>query len=546
MEAEWKCSDCGEMKPADIEQRINCREDRYGSNTRKSHSRGAPSGQGLSLRKFKHAVNASGIAVWCAVALLSGCATIQTQYEQAITDDSMKSYYDFLSRHPQGAFSSDIQMRLRGIEEKRIAAIESSLGIRMRETEIPLPDSSFHNMQEIVYTANRAHEAVLLRRSEKGRGVLLDGKIHPSSDLMLKFSNTLTLSPNGEHIAFITHKLTGPSYLVMDKNRQVLSEILVEMALSDNGKVAYIYATNPGFFVETRWGLVVGNQRSPLSVGQMEKLRLSPDGEHVACILKELRSKWTGSMNYFVMLDGKRSQAWDSVDIIFFSDDSGRLIYTATSAEGKFIVSHDLVKGSQQLQPYDSNIILMAASSDGGRIAFAQSNGRNMEIMLDNLPIPISAQDAQQVSVDEMIFSPDGKQFAYIISQFYLKGYGTKVSLRRCAVVNGKASPWYEDVGWIRFSMDSQHYAYPVCEGGVPEIATLSEYGQLVAYVYIDRHGGRWSVAYDGEPGLIYDWILHGPRFTGLSASLEFDAIKLGKRVSVQYETVIPSIRSGP
>lgn len=87
-----------------------------------------------------------------------------------------------------------------------------------------------------------------------------------------------------------------------------------------------------------------------------------------------------------------------------------------------------------------------------------------------------------QVDFDELSFlaSPDGKSFAYIISN--------KASGLRTVVLNGQAGASYSDITFMKFSPDGRRFAYGA------------------------KVNGSSLVVLDGQEGKLYDWILE-PHF---------------------------------
>ena len=87
-----------------------------------------------------------------------------------------------------------------------------------------------------------------------------------------------------------------------------------------------------------------------------------------------------------------------------------------------------------------------------------------------------------QKNFDELTFlaSPDGKSIAYIISN--------ETSGRRTVVLNGRAGASYDDIIFMKFSPDSQRFAYGA------------------------KVNGKSLVVLDGQEGKLYDWIFE-PHF---------------------------------
>jgi hypothetical protein len=104
----------------------------------------------------------------------------------------------------------------------------------------------------------------------------------------------------------------------------------------------------------------------------------------------------------------------------------------------------------------------------------------------------VSNNDSRRISALNFVYSPDGENFAYVITEDEENGSSV--------VLNGKKGPVYEAIKFMLFSPDSKHFAYGV------------------------REGDDEFVVLDGVEGRAYDWILSPYQFTPDSRFLVYKA----------------------
>jgi len=165
-------------------------------------------------------------------------------------------------------------------------------------------------------------------------------------------------------------------------------------------------------------------------------LQVSPDGKHMACIVMrgEKRTFW---------LDGKESEAYDRMSMVWFSEDWQHVFYSAEQGEKRFVVK-DGKRG-----PDFGMVSDLMMSEDGLRTAYIASEGGKISRVIDGEPGP---WETPEEFWGGAMISNRGEHVAY----------GVMRGDKWCLVVDGKEGPMFEMVSMCFFSADGKHVQYEV------------------------------------------------------------------------------------
>ena len=224
------------------------------------------------------------------------------------------------------------------------------------------------------------------------------------------------MSPSGAHVAVVSHVgIAGGSggfYMVLDGVKSPAYNFI------DVGQIAFV-AEKLVYLAQTndhKWHLVVNDKPGPTYNG-LKNLLVNDDGSHYAFIGATSASGWGVGVDG--VLGGLRG---DIQNMVIASN--GRVAYSTVArmngATATQIGSSGLYVDDQSLGPIQLPFAAVDASGRGS--AFQPY----------------------------LLFSPDGKRFAYI----------KQVPGGFAAVIDGKAGRAYDGIGVFQFSPDSKHYAY--------------------------------------------------------------------------------------
>ncbi len=192
---------------------------------------------------------------------------------------------------------------------------------------------------------------------------------------------------------------------------------------------------------------------------------LSPLGKRLAYVAKVGDSE-------ALVLDGKLTGTYHSVERLLFSPDGQHFAYLAERPSGKLLVVHD-----------------------------------------DN-----AGRKFGWIAGESLTFSPDSQHLAYYASEGELELHieAGRFFTGKCYVVlDGHLSRGYEDVRWLTFSPDSRRLAF------------CANKGQRSARSG-DRSHGTWHVVVDGKQGPGYNYV-HRPVFSGDGSRSAYRALKDAK-----------------
>ncbi len=226
---------------------------------------------------------------------------------------------------------------------------------------------------------------------------------------------------------------------------------------------------------------------------------ISPSGAHVAVV--STHSSTSEPLNYYLFLDGVRSQSYRSIDLSKIAFVAEKLVYVAQTNDGKF---HVVV--NDKLGPPHDGVLTLLVNQDNNHYAYIAAdggaNGSNQVVVVDGIPgtphrgairnltiasngrvayeavvggTPGSPNGSDDLYVDGhsvgpvvhpfavvdksgkgqileayVVFSPDGKRVAYV----------RRVPGGMAAVVDGKVGRAYDSIGVFQFSPDSKYDFY--------------------------------------------------------------------------------------
>ncbi len=263
----------------------------------------------------------------------------------------------------------------------------------------------------------------------------------------------LVSSPDDSHLAYIATD-QGQRFVVLDGKRQKAYDEIIgwKVVFSGNSQhYAYLARSNGTPIIVVDGREVASSCGWVKGFSKQERLAfwLSPDGQRLAYIRPQ-------GTNFTMVVDGKSSQIWDSIDwdqkplrdpdldTGLFSTDSAHFSYAATRSETNYIVLDDC-------QIADATSLHF--SPDGKRWAYV--NGSDA-VVVDGVP-------GQKFSgyVRELEFSPDSKNFAYMV------GNGLVEQGIYFFVLNGKRSPEFSVI------LMEYHRAHHIAIGCSGETTTL-------------------------------------------------------------------------
>jgi hypothetical protein len=244
-----------------------------------------------------------------------------------------------------------------------------------------------------------------------------------------------------------------------------------------------------------------------------------------------------GGGENLVVLDGTEGQRYakvgtDMYDVLGrnviglkFSADGDRLAYVAVKPKGRQVLVIDGAEGGE----YDS-VGNPTFSADGRRVAHTATRAGAHLLVVDG-----REQDLGKADVSGLVFSPDGRQLAYVtrldrieaVTVGDAKGSGfDKVSSpcfgsdgrvaymarrksQRFVVIDGREGKAYDWIGRPYFSPDGKRVAHAASQGGFVDEKVLPD-------LRYKSRGARYGVITDGVEGTWFDgpvlpWIQFSP-----------------------------------
>ena len=177
-------------------------------------------------------------------------------------------------------------------------------------------------------------------------------------------------------------------------------------------------------------------------------------------------------------------------NLVKFSEDGNHTAYLASMPDGDFLV----VDGTETQKRGTIRWIDWGLSPDGRGVYILQ--GRRFEYYMEIGGVELGPYD-QVTNLPE--FSKDGKRYAFVTER------GHKCSV----VIDGAASPYYDDVDQLSFSPDGRRVCYVVSNAGKQYLvldgvsSTFDKVGEVVfspdgrRVAVTSRTGGKWHIRVD-------------------------------------------------
>jgi hypothetical protein len=380
-------------------------------------------------------------------------------------------------------------------QSREAAGPGAGSGVEMQELG-PLPKQ----LTDVCVSDDGLHYAAVMPSGSR-QVVSHDGKPGPQFDEIGSWGGpAIVLPKNGAHVAYIARR-GSQRFIVVDGK-----EIPVELSGGQN--MHYLRA-------EVR-----------------DQIKFSPDGKHFF---------YAPNSTDFVhlVLEGNENPDFESIESPVFSEEGGHYAYVATKDGQKVLVVDGKVE-----TPLDQEIFRLQFSRDGKHYAYGRRSGEKAVVVLDGKPqqeyhdiawetiylsptgrlcyqatkddgdagsksvVIVDGKESPTSEISEkLLFSPDGKHFAYITTS----SDGTSV------VVDGKVGRPYDTIRNLQFSPDGSRVAYtartPSGEFAVADEEeseafhsvsniTFSENGKRFAYVGSTDKGA--VIVVDGKPGKTY------------------------------------------
>jgi hypothetical protein len=239
----------------------------------------------------------------------------------------------------------------------------------------------------------------------------------------------------------------------------------------------------------------------------------------------------TGDDKWHMFVNHKPGPAYDSVKSLELSDDNRHYAFIGGQNGGNSVVVADGVPGTPR--PGGGLGIHGLVIASNGRVAYLgyTLNGRgdpsseslfvgDQQVSPETSPITSTFKTGAPRSDVKVVFSPDGKKFAY----------AKPVPGGIAAIIDGKQSIAYDGIGLIQFSPDSRR-AFFVGKKGIGNFVVIDGQempGQgMVKNLMFSQDGSRFGYeAYDGQLGftMVVDGKQSGKFWNLLENSLSFSS----------------------
>jgi len=335
--------------------------------------------------------------------------------------------------------------------------------------------------------------------SEEGFKVCLNIDCGPYVDRVAR--GMPVVSPNGKHVAAVVQK-GGDARVMLGGAMSEAYDRVYDLRFSPDSMIlAYIAQKDDAFFVY----LNQDRQQSFAAIDPEQGLVFSRDSNHLAYVASGDGQSW------HLVKNGEPGPAYEQIKHVTFSPDSKRLAYAAKK-EGKWhlVEGDDMGPGYVEIKRVqfgpDSDQLVYAARDDDG--AFMVLDGKKSKTF-GHLP-------------GEPVFSRDGERLAYAVAE------QRRGDVRMRIVVDGETGPAFHRIGAYLFSPDGKQFAYMavdddekammVNDGEVSEAydsigkPVFAPNGNHLAYAVYRKESAKWAVKKDGEKGPAFD-VVEDPVF---------------------------------
>jgi hypothetical protein len=373
----------------------------------------------------------------------------------------------------------------------------------------------------ITVSPNGLHIAYITHKGSRSVAVI-DGKMGPvfdAFDHITQLSDQkFAFSPDGKRCGYLGHSGDELKVVVGDEQSAAGLQIRDFMFSPDGSHYAFsMIAANNGPWVE----VFDGKPQTIEYVSEPKNPTFSSDGKHFA-YAGQMKEFIKESKSTVLVIDGKPSPRFSAIREFTFSSDGAHYAYIGddreypAGASGPTETSHLIVDGAERASfPTMAGLML---SADGAHVAFFGGKQGARTAWLDGKTWDFTNDSSEQLPA---VMSPDGSKLAYLQN---------KNGGRRAVIVNGKKGLDYDNITDMHFSADGHLYYQaamnnnggafvirdeeefgpymPVPNGGeMPTLFAFSPDGKHVAYRAGD--GKHAFVVADGKKGADYDF-LHG------------------------------------
>jgi WD40 repeat protein len=349
-------------------------------------------------------------------------------------------------------------------------------------------------------------------------------------------------SPDRRQFARVNahYSASGPSYIELNGHAQKsYGQVYAPLFSPDSKHFAYIAQTEDpyGEFV-----VFDGNEGKHYGLLAKDRnLKFSPDSQRFAYIVSDWRNN-----ELFAVIDGKEGNRYSWIDIYFatFSPDSKHFAYTIRMPDMKWAAVVDGIEGRH----FEAKGIRdLMFSPDSKRIAYqvtiGYDGGGAFVVVGDQI-----GKQFRTLWPDKIRFSFDSQHFAYAASD------GKKWFI----VVDHQEVRSHDSVFQITYSPVDQQLAYVAYENkkmfvvhdGVPgkkydsiTDLTFSPDGKSLAYAAYDKRARQWFVVINGRETPAYDFVLaHNAAEAGrsvLHSSFKFESADTLRFLAVRKKNIL-------
>jgi WD40 repeat protein len=332
----------------------------------------------------------------------------------------------------------------------------------------------------------------------------------------------VTISPDGNHLAYSAYgavKGTWFTVVVDGKTTQEAQSNFFHLGYNEISTILFSPDSKRLAYVGSKGKMMaVVDGKADEECKEIRNLQFSADSKHVAYEAK--RDKlWS------VVVDGHAGSEYEGIAGLRISPDGKHVAYAA--AKSKSDQWQEIVEDWEYGEGAGHAIRTVEIGSAGAMIShyLKQFNG-----LTECTPGQTNGLCTYVTLGSTASFSPDGKRVAYLSVPDKQEKSPFSV------IVDGKASPRFNEAVPPVFSPDGKHVAYPA----LTEVEVLKKYTWSKA----DRNeysANNWSTVLDGQPGPKYILILDGSLAFGSDGTLEFLAIKWKGELSLFRVKYIPT-----
>ena len=375
--------------------------------------------------------------------------------------------------------------------------------------------------------------------------LIVDGRPEGRDNRWYENTHWTVYSPDRKQVARVnkSYRASGPSYISLNGQAQKsYGQVYSPQFSPDSKHFAYIAHTYDPYGDLVVLDGIEGKRYE--SLVKDANLKFSPDSQRLAYIASNRVGR---DREIFMVIDGKEGMRYSGIDIAStFSPDSKHFAYTARTLDMKWTAVIDETEGRHFEAKYISDPIF---SPDSKRLAYRVTidyDGGGAFVVVDDL----IGRRFSTIWPDKVRFSFDSQHFAYAAQE------GKKWFI----VVDHKEVSRYDFVSQITYSPVDLHLAYVASVGkkafvvrdGVPgkkydQIANLvfSPDGKALAYAAYMKKLRQWVVVVDGRETPAYDFVLawnayeEGATHSVNESSFRFESAETLRFLAVRKKNIV-------